>query len=103
MDDGGRSRREHAIESNATTRVGPPQGGLWVWTEQLPRVQGGIKACHSWLLDSATAPCVALPPASLQSSGNPCRNDEFPLTLRALLMAVHPKRKCSSEKTVTRF
>jgi hypothetical protein len=59
--------------------------------EQLPRVHGSIKACHPWQLDSATAPCVALPPASLQLSGTPCRNDEPWLNLAALFKTVHPK------------
>jgi hypothetical protein len=53
-------------------RFVPRSTTAWM-QEQLPRVQGGIKACHPWLLDSATAPCVTLSPASLQSSTTaPC-------------------------------
>jgi hypothetical protein len=58
--------------------------------ERLPKVQGGIKACYPWQLDSATAPCVALTPASLQSSGIPCRNDELYLYLATLVRGMLP-------------
>jgi hypothetical protein len=42
--------------------------------ERLPRVQGGIKACHPWQLDS----------------GIPCRNDELCLNLGTLVRGLLP-------------